>query len=66
MIQLGNFIAICIGIIIYIIWGYYSIKDMSNNIEISNKTGIWFCLTFIIIFILFIILLIYLNKYTIP
>jgi hypothetical protein len=71
MIQLGHFILICIVMIIYLIWSYYSIKDifsMNNKISnsISDSTGVWFMLTCLILLILFFITINYLNKYTIP
>ena len=57
--------------IIYLIWSYYSIKDIiSKNNKISNsisdKTDVWSMLTCFILLILFFITLNYLNKYTIP
>ncbi len=57
--------------IIYLIWSYYSIKDifsMNNKISnsISDSTGVWFMLTCLILLILFFITINYLNKYTIP
>jgi hypothetical protein len=71
MIQLGDFILICIVIIIYLIWIYYFIKDIiSKNNKISNsisdKTDVQSMLTCFILLILFFITLNYLNKYTIP
>ena len=71
MIQLGDFILICIVMIIYLIWSYYFIKDIiSKNNKISNsisdKTDVQSMLTCFILLILFFITLNYLNKYTIP
>ncbi len=75
MIQLGNFIAICISIIIYIIWSFFSIMDYKHCKNTYNSvealTFLYISLHIVIIFgcIMYFIIIpgfIYLNQYTIP
>ena len=75
MIQLGNFILICIGVVLYLIWSFFSIMDYRNCINTFNSVEVLtflYLLTHIIIIVILLMFFIiiplfkYLNQYTIP
>lgn len=82
MIQLGDFILLCVSIILYIIWSYHSIKNIIKYQKYENNVTfgafIYIGIHVVSIMLLLIHLLVnfifpyiiecfnYLNQYTIP